>query len=100
VDRLDLCCFKSESFEQTVFNVNQLDHNLVPLKLNPMDFSTVLTESTNDSYINNINEVISNQIALKPKLSEVLYHLVKTDQILLKTDQILASTEQILAFSQ
>jgi hypothetical protein len=99
VDRLDLCCLNSESFKQTVFNVNQLDHNLAPL-LNPVDYSTVFTEPTNDSYINNVNEVISNQIALKSKLTEVLNHLLSTDQIRASTDQILASTDQILAFSQ
>jgi hypothetical protein len=70
VDRLDLCCLNSESFKQTVFNVNQLNHHLVPLKFNPVDFSTVFTESTNDSYSNNINEIISNQIALDSKITD------------------------------
>jgi hypothetical protein len=79
VDRLDLCCLNPQSFKQTVLNVNQFDHHSVSLKLNPVDLSTVLTEPNNDSYSNNINEVLSNQIALKSELTDVLYHLLSSD---------------------
>jgi len=76
VDRLDLCCLNAQSFKKTVLNVNQLDHHLVPLKLNPVDFSTVFTELNNESYSNNIDEIISNQIALQSDLMDVWSHLL------------------------
>jgi hypothetical protein len=79
VDRLDLCCLNSQSFKQTVLNINQFDHHSVSPKLNAVDFSTVFTEPNNDSYSNNINEVLSNQIALKSELTDVLYHLLSSD---------------------
>lgn len=76
LDRIDLCCLNAQSFKKTVLSVNQFDHHLVPFKFNPVDFSTVFTELNNDSYSNNIDEIISNQIALKPDLMDVWSHLL------------------------
>lgn len=76
VDRLDLCCLNSQGFKETVLNVNQLDHRLVPLKLNPVDFSRVFTEFNNDFYSNNIDEIISNQMVLNSDLMDVWSYLL------------------------
>jgi len=76
VDRLDLCCLNSQGFEETVLNVNQLDHNSFPLKFNPVDFSTIFTEFNNDSYSNMIKEIISNQIALNPDIIAIWPDLI------------------------
>lgn len=76
VDRLDLCCLNSQSFKETVLNVNKLDHHLFSLKLNPVDFSTVFIESNNDFYSNNINKIISNQMVLKSDLMDAWFYLL------------------------
>jgi len=76
VDRLDLCCLSSQSFKETVLNVNHLDHHLFSLKLNPVDFSKVFTEFNNDFYSNNIDKIISNQMILKPDLMDVWSELL------------------------